>query len=143
MDNVLISACLLGEKCRYDGTGALLDDVDRLRARYNLIPVCPEVMGGLPIPRPAAEILDGRVIGAEGTDFTKDFQRGAELSLALAKEQGCKMAVLKDRSPSCGCARIYDGTHTSTLIEGNGVTAQLFLDNGMVVIGESKVAEIL
>lgn len=143
MQSILVSACLLGEECRYDGTGALLEDIEALRAKYNLISVCPEVADGLPIPRPAAEVLSGRVIGSEGTDFTEAFHRGAQIALELAKANDCTIAIMKERSPSCGFERIYDGTHTSRMIDGNGVTTQLLLDNGIKVIGDSDISELL
>ena len=140
----LVSACLLGEKCKYSGGSNENPGVIGLGERYRLIPVCPEVLGGLPTPRPPAERLpDGRVVTREGKDVTAEYRSGAEQALALARKQGCVLAVLKERSPSCGRGRIYDGTFSRTLIPGSGVAAQLLEENGIPVYGESQLEELL
>ena len=120
---ILVSACLLGIPCRYDGAGKADPAIEKLRqGGHTLIPVCPEILGGLPTPRPPAERLpDGRVVTREGKDVTAEYRSGAEQALALARKQGCVLAVLKERSPSCGRGRIYDGTFSRTLIPGSGV----------------------
>lgn len=142
---ILVSACLLGTPCRYDGTGKLIPAIQRLAALgHTLIPVCPEVLGGLSTPRPPAELgPDGRVKTRAGTDVTQAYQQGAEHTLMLAQRHGCTMAILKERSPSCGCGSIYDGHFSGQLISGNGVTAQLLLHHGIRVLGESQLAQYI
>ena len=119
-----------------------LDEALRTRGQ-ELIPVCPEVQGGLPTPRPPAERQrDGRVVNREGTDVTESYQAGAKLALKTALEQGCELAVLKERSPSCGSGEIYDGTFSRRLIPGDGVTAQQLRQAGIKVLGESRAETI-
>lgn len=141
--NILISACLLGVNCRYDGGGKLIDEIDKLKEIYNLIPVCPEVYGGLQTPREPAEITDGKVINRKGEDVSKNFTRGANETLHLAKLYNCKFAILKERSPSCGFGQVYDGTFSGNLVKGNGYTAELLCKNGITIIGESKIDDLL
>lgn len=136
---ILISACLLGVACRYDGKSKVCEDVLKLRERHELIPVCPECYGGLATPRAPAERQDDWVRTREGADVTSEYQRGAEETLRLARLFGCRYAVLKERSPSCGSGEIYDGTFTGTLQPGDGVAAQLLKDNGITVLGESQI----
>lgn len=133
---VLVSACLLGTPCRYDGAGKADARVLALAAKRRLIPVCPEQLGGLPTPRPPAERVGGRVLTTGGADVTDAFLRGAEETLRLAQLFGCKTAILKARSPSCGSGRIYDGTFSGTLVSGSGVTAALLRQNGITVLTE-------
>jgi len=141
MKRLLISRCLLGDACRYDGKSKPLpaETLQALRDRYDLIPVCPEVLGGLPTPRTPSERQGARVVMKTGADVTAEYRRGAEASLRAAQENHVCAAVLKERSPSCGRGEIYDGTFTGTLTEGNGVTAQLLLENGFTVYGESEI----
>ena len=106
--------------------------------QHTLIPVCGEILGGLPTPRVSAERQGERVVTADGRDVTAAYRRGAEEVLRLAERYGCKAAILKERSPSCGSGRIYDGTFTGTLTDGWGVTAELLRDHGICVIGESE-----
>ncbi len=126
MENLLISACLLGYRCKYDGgDNALPEETLRsLRARYRLIPVCPEAMGGLPTPREASERQGERVVSRGGRDVTDAFHRGAEIALRTARRFGCRRALLKANSPSCGSGSIYDGSFTGRLIPGDGVAAE-------------------
>lgn len=138
---VLVSACLLGVCCRYDGKGnpnsevlALLDRDDVM-----LIPVCPEQLGGMPTPRIPSERQSGRVVNRAGEDVTASFRKGAEEALRIARLYDCRYAIFKERSPSCGCGRIYDGSFTGTLTEGNGVTTELLLQEGIRVCGESQI----
>lgn len=135
---ILVSACLLGVRCRYDGKSKPHPAVERLMEQHTLIPVCGEILGGLPTPRVSAERQGERVVTADGCDVTAAYRRGAEEVLRLAKRYGCKAAILKERSPSCGSGRIYDGTFTGTLTDGWGVTAELLRDHGICVIGESE-----
>ena len=140
---LLISACLLGENCKYSGGNNYCAAVEQLNERYELHPVCPERDGGLPIPRPPAERQGERVINTEGVDVTSQYVRGAEIALQTAKQHGCTRALLKERSPSCGHGLIDDGTFTRTLIPRSGVAAQLLEENGIAVLGESAVSELL
>jgi uncharacterized protein YbbK (DUF523 family) len=140
---ILVSACLLGEACRYDGASRPCEHIIKLKEKHTLIPVCPEVMGGLPTPRPASEIqADGSLVSVEGTDVTEEYRRGAETVLAIAREEWATVAILKEKSPACGKGRVYDGSFTGTLREGNGVCAALLLENGIRVLGESEIDEI-
>ncbi len=141
MDNILVSACLLGVSCRYDGQSRPNENVIALKDKYNMIPVCPEIMGGLPTPRLPSEIVNGRVVMENGKDVTMEYQRGAFEALRLAGLFGCRKAVLKEKSPSCGCGKIYDGTFSRKLVQGNGITAQLLLENGIEVLGESSIID--
>lgn len=142
---LLVSACLLGICCRYDGRGNPDDAVLSLinRDDITLIPVCPEQLGGLSTPRIPSERRGERVVNQSGEDVTSQFIRGAEEALRIAKLYGCQVAVLKERSPSCGCGRIYDGTFSGKLADGDGVTAELLRREGIKVYGESQVLEMI
>ena len=142
---LLISECLLGVACRYDGESRPLDAaaLDALREKYELVPVCPEQLGGLPTPRPSAERRDGGVCNVLGADVTAQFCRGAEETCRLAALFGCKRALLKERSPSCGCGEIYDGSFTGTLRAGAGVTAEALKEAGVAVFGERGLEALL
>lgn len=140
---ILISACLLGASCRYDGASKPQPWVAELAKRHELVPVCPEQLGGLPTPRPPAERRGDAVVTKDGTDVTAQYRRGAEEALALCRLLGCEAAVLKERSPSCGRGTVYDGTFTGTLTAGDGVTAELLTANGIPVCGESRIEELL
>ena len=143
MEPILISACLLGAACRYDGGSNPVLSVEALMGRCQLVPVCPEQLGGLPTPREPAERTEGGVVTKTGADVSTQFQRGAEQALHLARIFGCKKAVLKERSPSCGAGEIYDGSFTGARVPGDGVTAQLLKANGIVVFGESEIETLL
>lgn len=143
MENLLISACLLGVQCRYDGGSKPVMPTVALMEQYHLIPICPEQLGGLPTPRNPSERRGDRVVMNDGRDVTAEYRRGAEETLRLARLYGCTAAVLKERSPSCGCGRIYDGTFTGTLTDGDGVTAALLKENGIKVYGESELEKLL
>ncbi len=141
--NILISACLMGINCRYNGKSEIVKELEELKNKYNLIPVCPEIYGGLKTPRNPAERVNDKVLTNNGEDVTEEYTKGAEEILKLAKFYDCKYAILKERSPSCGFGRIYDGTFSKTTIDGNGVTADLLAKNGVKIIGESKIQELL
>lgn len=145
MKRLLISRCLLGDPCRYDGKSRPLaaETLQALRARYDLIPVCPEVLGGLPTPRTPSERQGSRVVMKTGADVTKEYRLGAEAALRAAQENQVCAAVLKERSPSCGKGKIYDGTFTGTLTNGNGVTAEMLIDAGFAVYGESEIERLI
>lgn len=139
---ILVSACLLGTACRYDGRSKANADVTALLARHTLIPVCGEIFGGLPTPRTPAERRGDRVVTQDGRDVTQAYRRGAEEVLRLARLYGARAAILKERSPSCGSGEIYDGTFSGTRTAGWGVTAELLRESGVRVYGESELARL-
>ncbi len=141
--NILISACLTGVKCRYDGKDKNSIDLSVLGKKHNLFPVCPEVDGGLNVPRPPAEIINGKVINTEGTDVTAAYHRGAQLALKTALDNNCTAAILKARSPSCGKGEVYDGTFSKTLIPGDGILAALLIEHGIKVYTENEIAALI
>ncbi len=131
---LIVSKCLIGECCRYDGGSKPDAEIVRLVRAGKATAVCPEQLGGLSTPRPPSEIAaDGRVISKTGADVTKQFVRGANEALRIARAVGATRAILKARSPSCGCGEIYDGTFSGTLTQGDGITAALFKANGIDV----------
>lgn len=146
---VLVSACLAGRACRFDGTASHDDVVGRLVAEGRAVLVCPEADGGLGTPRPPAEIVGGtgpdvlagtaRVVTEGGVDVTEAYLEGARIALAAARGAGATTAILKARSPSCGTRRVYDGTFTRTLTDGDGVTAALLEENGIRVRSDEEV----
>jgi uncharacterized protein YbbK (DUF523 family) len=138
-EKVLVSACLLGQSCAYDGEHRKSDAVCRLAEKYELIPICPECEGGLPTPRIPSERVGERVLSKNGTDVTRAYAAGAKAALSLALGEGVAFAVLKSKSPSCGKGEIYDGSFTHTLILGNGVTAELLLSRGIPVYTEKEI----
>ena len=140
---ILISACLLGMRVRYDGKSKTNAAAGALLERHQLIPVCAEVFGGLPTPRVPAERVGGRVVTKDGRDVTAEYERGAEEVARLCGMYGCTLAILKERSPSCGKGFIYDGTHTGTLTEGNGVLAERLMKMGVRVVGESEMEAMI
>ena len=135
----LCSACLLGIKCRYDAKGKPDKKVIALAKREIIIPVCPEQLGGLSTPRKPAEQKGSRVLRKSGKDVTENFKRGADETLKLAKLFGIKQAILKQRSPSCGCGLIYDGSFSGKTIRGDGVTTSLLKRNKIRVITEEDL----
>ncbi|MBQ3085504.1 MAG: DUF523 domain-containing protein [Clostridia bacterium] len=141
MESILISACLLGLPCRYDGASKPCEKAIALLQNPSLllIPYCPECCGGLPTPRPPAERQGERVINAEGQDVTAQYQRGAEGALQLCRLYGCKRAILKAKSPSCGSGQIYDGRFAKALTQGDGVTAALLKASGITVETENDL----
>ncbi|GAA0911260.1 DUF523 domain-containing protein [Nonomuraea longicatena] len=154
MERILVSACLMGRKVRFDGRAKTSSDaiLARWREEGRLVVFCPEVEGGLPIPRPAAEIEGGaggaavlsgaaRVLAADGSDVTAEFLAGAQAALARARSFGVRLAVLKEGSPSCGSLAIHDGTFQGRRTPGDGVTAALFELNGIRVFSEDRLAE--
>ena len=137
---ILVSACLYGHCCKYDGTNNLLRDktFQILKNTGRLIPVCPEELGGLSTPRVPSEIKEGRVYNKEGYDVTAQFELGAEKALEIARKNGVRVAIMKQGSPSCGCKRIYDGTFTGTKITGEGITVRKLIENGIPVFDETE-----
>ena len=139
---ILVSACLLGCACRYDGKSKPDARTLALLARHTLIPVCPELLGGLPTPRIPAERVGEKVLRSDGTDVTEVYKRGAEEVLRLARLYGARVAILKAKSPACGVGSVYDGTFTHTLTDGDGVLAELLLKNGIRILTEHDLDEL-
>ena len=139
---ILVSACLLGVCCRYDGASKPCPQILKLAERHTLIPVCPEQLGGISTPRPPAERRGNCVLTEQGIDVTQQYQRGAEETLRLYNLLGCEAAILKERSPSCGSGEIYDGSFTRTTICGDGVTAERLKQAGIPVYGESQIEQL-
>ncbi|GAA0993465.1 DUF523 domain-containing protein [Acrocarpospora macrocephala] len=153
MHRILVSACLLGSRVRFDGKAKTSEDalLAGWRTEGRLVSFCPEVAGGLPVPRPPAEIERGaggdavlagtaHVLRADGTDVTDAFVAGAHAALAAAHRHGVRLAILKEGSPSCGPLKIYDGTFAGHATPGQGVTAALLTANGIRVFGEDDIA---
>ena len=136
---LLVSKCLAGAPCRYDGGDNLVPEIGALVESGQAVAVCPEVLGGLPTPRvPSERRFDGRVVSRGGADVTDAFLLGAQRAMAICRAYGCCGAILKARSPSCGKGVIYDGSFTSTRVAGNGVFAQMLLDAGIPVLTEEE-----
>ena len=145
MEKLLISACLAGENCKYSGGNNFIGEtaLASLGDKYELVSVCPEVMGGLSVPRIPCERIGARVMNERGEDVTAQFKAGAELTADICERQGVKKALLKEKSPSCGSGRIYDGTFSHTVIAGDGVTAQRLRALGIALYGESEIEKLL
>ena len=140
---LLVSACLLGENCKYNGGNNKNENVISLSDYFDIVAVCPECFGGLKIPRVPNEIINGRAISKNGEDLTAEYIKGARKTLYIAEECSAKYAVLKERSPSCGKGVIYDGTFSGSLTKGNGITADLLLKSGIMIFGESETDKLL
>ena len=140
---ILVSACLLGHPCRYDGKSRPCQAVVELAAARQVVAVCPEQLGGLPTPRTPSEIQpNGHVVDAAGIERTAAFETGAEEALRIARERGCTKAVMKENSPSCGVRHVYDGTFSGVLVPGKGKTAALLEKSGIAVVSELDVRPI-
>lgn len=137
---ILVSACLLGENCRWDGGNSENAAVKAFLSGQETLSVCPEKLGGLPIPRAPVELQQGRAIDSEGNDRSVQFQAGAEAVLRLCQKHGVKLAILKENSPSCGSRHIHDGSFTGQKIIGMGITAAKLAANGITVYSEADVA---
>lgn len=140
---ILISSCLVGIDCKYNGKNNYHKELKELIDSGKAIPVCPEQLGGLSTPRVPAEIIRDKdnnikVITKNGKDVTKEYFLGAERALKIAKTLNIELAILKSKSPSCGCGKIYDGNFSKNLIEGNGITTEFFLKNGIKVLTEEE-----
>jgi len=140
---ILVSACLLGACCKYSGGHNACAALLEAAKTRDFVPVCPEVLGGLPTPRPPAERQGDRVVTESGADVTDAYRKGAQLALEAARREGCTVAILKKNSPSCGCGTIYDGQFTHTVIPGDGVTAELLTAHGIAVYNEETCTELL
>lgn len=140
---LIVSACLLGIPCRYDGKSQTNESVWKLAETFRLFPVCPEVMGGLPTPREPMEIQGDKVMSRSGLDGTDAYKKGADAVLALAKRQGCRAALLKERSPSCGAGSVHNGKFDGGMIPGNGIAADLLIRNGIAVFNENQIDDLI
>lgn len=136
---ILVSKCLLGINCRYKGDNCFNEKIAALAKDNELIGVCPEVEGGLSTPRNPSEIVNDKVISSAGKDVTAEYKKGAEIALKLAQDNKVDLVIFKAKSPSCGKGLIYDGTFTGNKIPGNGIAAQLLIDNGFKVITEEDL----
>ena len=143
MEKILISACLVGDNVKYNGGNNLSPKIDALLEKYELIPFCPEVEGGLSIPRTPAERKDGRVITQDGEDVSDAYMRGAELAFNICLYLKIKKVILKEKSPSCGSKIIYDGTFSHKEIPGMGVTAEYLKEKGIEVYSEDDIDSLL
>jgi uncharacterized protein YbbK (DUF523 family) len=137
--NIIVSACLLGCNCKYNGGNNYCEKIEKIKEQYNIIDICPEVLGGLPTPRVPSEIVGDKVINKEGLDVTNNYNAGANLALEKALNNNCKIAILKAKSPSCGSGKIYDGTFASNLIDGDGITTRLFKQHNIKVYSEEEI----
>ena len=137
MEYILVSACLLGINCKYNGKNNYNEKLVEYLKDKSIIPICPEIYGGLPTPRIPSEIKEDRVINKEGVDVTENFLRGAKETLELAQKFNAKKAILKAKSPSCGYGLIYDGSFSDKLIEGSGITAKILEQNGIEILTEN------
>ena len=118
---ILVSACLLGKNCKYSGGNNYDPVLCELLEGHEIIPVCPEVLGGLPVPRIPCEIINDRVIGKDGKDYTDEYVLGAKKALEIAKKEKIVLAIVKKNSPSCGASKVYDGSFSHKLIDGQGM----------------------
>ena len=143
MEKILISACLVGDKVKYNGGDNLSSKIDALLEKYELVPFCPEVEGGLSIPRSPSEKVDDRVINMDGEDVTDEFYKGAELAYNICLFLKIKKAILKEKSPSCGSKIIYDGTFSHKEINGMGVTAEYLKEKGIAIYNEDEIDSLL
>ena len=136
---IAVSACLLGDNCKYNGGNNYSGKVAEFVKGHEVISVCPEVMGGLPTPRESSEIVDGVVRHKDGVSVDEEFRRGAESALKKVLENEVELVILQSRSPSCGVKQIYDGTFSGTLVPGQGVFAKLLAENGIEVMDVSEL----
>ncbi len=143
MEKILVSACLLGIPCRYDGRSVPSEEVIALGEKYCLVPICPEIYGGLETPRTPSERIGDRVMMRDGKDVTENYMRGARAALELCRLMNIKTAVLKAKSPSCGKGAIYDGSFSGTLTDRDGVTAEYLTRHGIKVLTENDIKESL
>ena len=143
MEKILISACLVGDKTRFDGHSNYTPLIEKLLEKYELVPFCPEVEGGLKTPRDPSEIKGEKVVSSKGRDVTRFFNEGAEKALNICKYLSIKIAILKESSPSCGVHEIHDGSFQNKKIKGEGITTSLLKKNGIRVINEKEIESFL
>ena len=142
MEKLLISACLLGENVKYNGKNNKID-TSEIAKYFEFVPICPEVMGGLLIPRVPSERKNDKVINHLGNDVTNNYELGKNIAINIAKNNHIKYALLKSKSPSCGNDLIYDGTFSHTLINKSGVTAEALKKIGVIVFNENQIDDLL
>ena len=143
MEKILISACLVGDNVKYDGKNNKSPLIEKLLEKFELVPFCPEVEGGLRIPREPSEIKEGMVVTKSGRDVTSKFVDGAERAFNICLYLGIRYAILKDNSPSCGSTHVYDGTFSNKLVKGEGITASYLKSKGIKIITESEIEKFL
>ena len=141
-EKILVSACFLHEGYKYDGGANINEKIIGLAEKYEFVLICPEVFGGLSTPRLPSEIVDDKVLNEIGEDVTEAFVSGAHEAMELAIKHGCKKAILKAKSPSCGKGLIYDGSFSHTIIEGDGIAAKLLMENGITVYTENEIENL-
>ena len=135
----MVSACLTGENCKYNGGNNLSQKVMDLLKNNTVITICPEVMGGLPTPRVPAEIVSGEVINRDGISVDREYHAGAEKALKIAQQEQPDLIVLQSRSPSCGVKQRYDGSFSGRLVSGSGMTTELLICNGFGVLDAEDI----
>lgn len=140
---ILISACLLGRNCRYDSGNSFDLELNNLLEKHETVGICPEVLGGMYTPRNPVEIVDLKAINDRGVDLTKQFLLGAEMALKIALREGCDLAILKSKSPSCGKSFVYDGSFSNKLVKGMGYTAKILTENGIKILDENEAKNYL
>lgn len=143
MENLLVSGCLLGKNTKYNGKNNYIPLIEKIKEKYNIIVICPEVMGGLSIPRDPSEISGNKVINNKMKDVTFEYNKGAKIALELAIKNNCKKALLKEKSPSCGVNYIYDGTFSGNIICGMGITTKILVSNNIDVYSENEIDLLL
>ncbi len=143
METILVSACLLGDNVKYNGKNNYDERVEALKDIYDIVPICPEVFGGLSTPRVPSEIVNGSIINKEGKDVTHQFNEGAHKVMNIVNYFHIKKALLMDRSPSCGVNKIYNGKFNGTLIDGMGYTAQLLKEKGVKLYTLDNIDELI
>ena len=139
---IAVSSCLLGIKCKYNGESNFNIKIDKLREKHTIVPICPEVLGGLSTPRVPSEIIGSKVVNQNGVDVTLNYINGAKKALDILKENNIDVVILKSKSPSCGKDYIYDGSFTHTLVNGDGITTRLFKKNGIKIYSENDFEDI-
>ncbi|MBR3675185.1 MAG: DUF523 domain-containing protein, partial [Bacilli bacterium] len=143
MEKILVSACLCGQKTRFDGKDNPFPFIEKLKRHYDVVPFCPEVEGGLPLLREPCEIVNNSVLSESGKDYTKEYIEGAKKAVSLCHFFGIKIAILKDRSPSCGSRTIHDGSFKNNMIEGLGLTARALIADGVKVYADTDALDFL
>ena len=143
METILISACLLGDNVKYNGGNNYDERIEKLKEYYDIVPICPEMFGGLTTPRIPSEIKGDSIINKEGKDVTFEFNKGAHKVINIVNFCHCKKAILMDRSPSCGIHKVYNGKFNGTLIDGMGYTAKLLKSKGIELYTIDEIDELL
>ena len=137
----VVSACLLGDNCKYNGGNNYNENVCKFLSNKEYIKVCPECLGGLSIPRLPSEIIGDKVINSSNIDVTLNYKKGAEETLKICQNENINCAIMKSRSPSCGCGKIYDGTFSKKLVDGDGITVRLLKEHEIKVLSEEDINE--